>query len=78
MFLGSVLKVISAEHNVLREQGVSTMLSTLSKYYTPFNIKAEYLDAIIFFSLHSLLPGVELLSLVDVFPTCITPPIINK
>ena len=67
--------MISAEHNVLREHGVSTMLSTLSKYYAPLDIKAEYLNAIIFFSLHSLLPGVELLSLVDVLAASVTSPV---
>jgi hypothetical protein len=45
----------------------------------PFDIKPEYLDSIIVFPIYCLLPCVELLPLVNVFPTSIASPCkVNK
>jgi hypothetical protein len=74
VFLGSVLKVISAEQRVLQgheqPQNIDRLVAD-----APFDIEAEYLDAIVVLPFHGLLSRIELLAFVDIFTTSITPPV---
>ena len=74
MFFGSVLKVISAEHSVLRVVRGEHLLRAMGKAHVPFNIESEYLDPIVVLPLHGLLPGIELLPLINVLATGIASP----
>ena len=42
--------------------------------YAPLDVETENLDSVVVLPLHSLLPSIELLALVDVFPVGVTTP----
>lgn len=66
--------MISAEHRVLRRLYQRRVTVFHKDSSLPLDVEPKYFDTIVVLSLHGLFPRIELLPLVDIFPTGITSP----